>query len=143
MNFNVSQKEIIKSILIAVVFFIIFGGVTAVYENPFFQRMTPVYWFDHVFLILESILIGMFFGIESRKSCDTKKASAGGVLGFLGFACPVCNKLLLLLFGSGFLLTYFEPIRPFVGALGIILMSFAVYRKLSFKTNFKTNLTTT
>lgn len=132
------RKEIITSFFLAIAFFILFGGVTAVYENPFFQRMTPVYWFDYVFLILESVLIGLYLGVRSKKSCDSKKAGVGGVMGFLGFACPVCNKLLVLLFGSGFLLTYFEPVRPIVGTIGILIMAIAVYKKLSFKINLKT-----
>ncbi|QQR55019.1 hypothetical protein IPG41_00360 [Candidatus Peregrinibacteria bacterium] len=127
-----TNKELVKIILISAAVFLVLGAVTAVYENPFFQRMTPLYWFDYVFLGLESMLMGLFWGINAP-ACALKKAGFGGVFGFLGFACPVCNKLLLLLFGSGLLLTYFEPIRPFVGALGIVLISFAVYKKLSLK----------
>ncbi len=129
---RISNKEITKIIIISVITFLILGGVTAVYENPFFQRMTPLYWFDTIFLTLESVLTGLFLGINVP-ACAVKKAGIGGILGFLGFACPVCNKLLLFLFGSGILLTYFEPIRPLVGALGITLLGLAVYKKLSLK----------
>lgn len=129
---RISKKEITKIIIISVLSFLILGAVTAVYENSFFQRMTALYWFDYVLLILESLLIGMFLGVNAP-DCAIKKAGVGGILGFLGFACPICNKLLLLLFGSGLLLTYFEPIRPLVGALGIILLGLAVYKKLSLK----------
>ena len=132
MNLKFSNREILKIIGISITVFVIFGAVTAVYENPFFQRMPPGYWLDYVFLILESILMGLFFGLNAPV-CATKKAGVGGVLGFLGFACPICNKLLLLLFGSGLLLTYLEPIRPFLGLLGVFLMSVAVYKKLSLK----------
>lgn len=129
---RISKKEITKIIIISVLSFLILGAVTAVYENSFFQRMTALYWFDYVLLILESLLIGVFLGVNAP-DCAIKKAGVGGILGFLGFACPICNKLLLLLFGSGLLLTYFEPIRPLVGALGIILLGLAVYKKLSLK----------
>lgn len=129
---RIPNKEITKIIIISVITFLILGGVTAVYENPFFQRMTPLYWFDYIFLTVESVLTGVFLGVNTP-ACATKKAGVGGILGFLGFACPVCNKLLLFLFGSGILLTYFEPIRPLVGALGITLLGLAVYKKLSLK----------
>ncbi len=129
---TMTNKELVKIILISAAIFMILGGVTAIYENPFFQRMTPLYWFDYVFLGLESVLMGLFWGINAPV-CAVKKAGVGGVFGFLGFACPVCNKLLLFLFGSGILLTYFEPIRPYVGTLGLLLLSFAVYKKLSLK----------
>lgn len=132
MKYKFTKKEVAKVVLLTILMFTVFGAVTGVYQNPFFQRMTPLYWFDYVFLSLESVLLGLFFGVNAT-ICATKSASIGGVFGFLGFACPVCNKLLLFLLGSGFLLTYFEPIRPFVGILGVLLMGFAVYKKLSLK----------
>ena len=69
-------------------------------------------------------MVGLFFGIRTP-NCATKKAGIGGVLGFFGFSCLVCNKILLLLFGSSFLLSYFEPVRHYVGALGILLFFYA------------------
>lgn len=53
-------------------------------------------------------------------------AGVGGVLGFLGVACPVCNKILLLLFGGELLLTYFEPVRLYVAAVGTAILAVAV-----------------
>lgn len=53
-------------------------------------------------------------------------AGVGGVLGFLGVACPVCNKILLLLFGGELLLTYFEPVRLYVAAAGTAILAVAV-----------------
>ena len=50
--------------------------------------------------------------------------------GFLDFVCLVCNKFLLLLFSSTFILTYFEPVRHYVGVLGILLFSHALLQKL-------------
>lgn len=40
------------------------------------------------------------------------------MLNFLGVACPVCNKVLLLIFGWNVLMTYYEPIRIYVAAIG-------------------------
>jgi hypothetical protein len=92
--------------------------------------MTPVTGLDYLILSLESMLIGLFFGIPTPR-CASKKAGIGGVFGFLGFGCLICNKLLLLLFGSSFLLTYFEPIRYYVGAVGILIFTFALYQKIT------------
>ena len=80
-----------------------------------------------------ALLIGTYMAIKRSKHAGTC-STVGGVLGFLGIACPVCNKLLLLLFGSTLLLTYFEPIRLYVGILGIVLLAVAVYRKFGFLT---------
>ena len=76
------------------------------------------------------MLIGLFLGIPKPR-CASKKAGIGGVLGFLGFGCSICNKLLLLTLGSSFMLTYFEPIRYYVGATGILIFSFALYQKMA------------
>jgi hypothetical protein len=130
---RIKFREILQSLLIAVGVFILFGTVTALWRNPFFTRMTPVVGYEFVLLALESILMGLYFGVK-RSACAVKTSRTGSVLGFLGIACPVCNKILLLLFGAGFLLTYFEPVRLYVGLLGIGLLLFALNKKLSLPT---------
>ena len=127
---EISLNEQFISLIIAAMVFVMMGTLTALWNNPYFIRMTPVTGWDYVILSLESMLIGLFFGIR-RPRCATKKAGIGGVFGFLGFGCSICNKLLLLLFGSSFLLTYFEPIRYYVGAVGILIFTFALYQKIT------------
>ena len=127
---EISYREWFISLSIRVATFLLFGTVTALWSNPFFIRMTGVSDLDYVIISFETILIGLFFGIRAPK-CAVKKAGFGGIFGFLGFGCSLCNKLLLLLFGSSFLLTYFEPIRYYVGVTGILIFSFALFQKLS------------
>jgi len=127
---TLSKSEIILSLFIALSTFLVLGTLTALWSNPFFVRMTTTTAMDIFILLSESLLLGFFLGIKTSKVCSNKKAGFGGVLGFLGFACPVCNKLLLLLFGSGLLLTYFEPIRLYVGLIGIVILGLALYQKL-------------
>ena len=127
---EISYREWFISLSITVATFLLFGTVTALWSNPFFIRMTEASDLYYVILGFETILIGLFFGIRAPK-CAVKKAGFGGIFGFLGFGCSLCNKLLLLLFGSSFLLTYFEPIRYYVGVTGILIFSFALFQKLS------------
>ena len=108
--------------------FLLLGTITALWNNSFFIRMTEVNGWDYIILSFESLLIGLFFGIQAPH-CATKKAGIGGVLGFVGFGCSVCNKILLLLFGSSFLLSYFEPVRHYAGALGLLLFSYALIQR--------------
>ena len=129
------MKIIIYSIGFTILTFFLLSIPTAVIPNPLFTRMVPVYWYDYVYLIFDSILMGIYlgliFGRGRKKACKVeKKAMTGGIVGFLGIACPVCNKVLLLLFGATFLLTYFEPIRPFVGLLSVVILLWAVKRVL-------------
>ena len=114
--------------IIASAAFLLLGTITALWNNSFFIRMTEVNGWDYIILSFESLLIGLFFGIRSPH-CATKKAGIGGVLGFIGFICPVCNEILLLLFGSSFLLSYFGPVRHYAGALGLLLFSYALIER--------------
>ena len=108
--------------------FVVLGTVSALWENPLFIRMTPVDGFETGFLAALSVLLGVYVAIR-RPACSVKLAGSGGVLGFLGVACPVCNKVLLLLFGGELLLTYYEPLRIYVAALGVAVAALAVGRE--------------
>lgn len=47
--------------------------------------------------------------------------AAGRIVGgFLAFGCPICNAVLLALFGSSALMTYFDPLRPLLGAVSVV-----------------------
>ena len=125
---QLSLKEWLNTLIIASAAFLLLGTITALWNNSFFIRMTEVSGWDYIILSFESLLIGLFFGIQAPH-CATKKAGIGGVLGFVGFGCSVCNKILLLLFGSSFLLSYFEPVRHYAGALGLLLFSYALIQR--------------
>lgn len=113
---------------IAMVTFVVLGTVTALWENPLFIRMTPAGGLEIVLLVALSLLLGVYVAIR-RPRCSVKSAGAGSVLGFLGVACPVCNKILLFVFGSELLLTYFEPVRLYVAGVGVAIMGIATVRE--------------
>jgi len=123
-------RELAASVGFAVVGFMLVGTVTALWSNPWFVRMTPAAGFEVALLAAQCLLGGLYLGIRAP-SCGVKSAGSGSVLGMLGVACPICNKVLLAIFGSGLLLTYFEPIRLYVGLLGTGILLFALYRKLA------------
>lgn len=121
----ISARRWALGIVVALASFAALGTVTALWQNPFFVRMTPAGGWEMTFLALLSGL-GGFYAALRRSECGTRTASVGGVLGFLGIACPVCNKILLLLFGGEVLLTYFEPIRIYIAAGGSALLAAVV-----------------
>ncbi len=108
--------------------FVALGSVAALWENPLFIRMTPVSGFEIAALAMLSLLLGVYVAIR-RPFCSIKTVGAGGVLGFLGIACPVCNQILLFLFGGELLLTYYEPVRIYVAAAGVLIAALAVARE--------------
>ena len=55
----------------------------------------------------------------------------GSVFAFLGVACPVCNQILMMIFGAELLLVYFEPVRVYVAALGVVITAFFLWQNRS------------
>lgn len=104
------------------------GTVAALWENPLFMRMTPTGGFEIALLLLLSILAGVYVGLPLT-GCGKRTAGTGGVIGFLGIACPVCNKVLVLLFGGALLLEYYEPVRLYLALGGVVLLAVAIWLK--------------
>ena len=124
----VKGKTLITAVAVATGTFLALGTVTALWENPLFIRMVPAGTAEISLLAAQSILLGLYFSIP-RGSCATRQAGAGSVLAFLGVACPVCNKILLFVFGSELLLIYFEPVRVYVALAGFLITGLAVWLK--------------
>lgn len=125
------KVSISKGFLYALGFFLIFGVITRVIPNNYFIRMTPVNYLDWFFLTTTAVLLGVYFAIphKENKKCKTS-ALSGGIFGFLGFGCALCNKILLLILGVAGVLSYVEPYRPLLGSLGIIFLFTAVVMKI-------------
>ena len=124
----VKGKAFIAAVAVATGTFLLLGTVSALWENPLFIRMTPAGTAEVALLAGQSILLGLYFSIP-RGSCATRQAGAGSIMIFLGIACPVCNKILLFVFGSELLLVYFEPVRVYVALAGFLITGLAVWIK--------------
>ena len=120
------MARILKGVAVAAVSFVLLGSVATLWENPVFVRMTPAGNLEIVLLGAMSVLLGAYAAVR-RPACSIHTAGTGGVLGFLGVACPVCNKILLIIFGGELLLTYYEPVRVYVAAAGVLVVAFAVW----------------
>ena len=133
-----NKKKVVIAVLIALItsisLFLLFGIATSIIPNKLFTRMTPIGWLEYASLLTTSLLLGVYIGLTyyQRKTksmkCDAAAAS-GSISGFLTFGCSICNKLLVFLLGIIGVLTYFEPIRPIFGILGLGLLSGAIFYK--------------
>ena len=123
-------KELARGAATAIAMFAALGTLAALWDNPLFMRMTPAGGFEISLLLLQSLLAGVYVGLPISR-CGSRTAGAGAIIGFLGIACPVCNKLLVLLIGSTLLLEYFEPVRLYVALGGAVLLALAVWLKLA------------
>ncbi len=117
--------RIVRGVLFAGLSFAGMGTITAVWHNPFFTRMTPIEGWEFPYLFIFASVAGVFTAIR-QPSCSTGKAGIGSIASFLGVACPTCNKILMLIFGGEALMRWFDPIRPWVAVIGLILLGFAI-----------------
>lgn len=122
---NMFMQPWAKGTGVALLAFVTLGTVSALWNNPLFMRMTPAGGWEIGLLGALSALLGLYVVVR-RPACSDRTAGVGGVLGFIGVACPVCNKILLLLFGGELLLTYFEPVRLYVAAAGTAMLLLVV-----------------
>jgi len=115
--------------LTAAIGLVVIGLPTAIYDNPFFVRMTPVRTQDYVIWILSSVLMGLIVGcyFVARSTSGDGKILSGGLLSVLAVGCPTCNKLVVLLVGTSGALTFFAPIQLYIGVASVLLLGGTVF----------------
>ena len=110
--------------------FVLFGAVTGLIPNPIWVRMVPRTTLDYLFLVLTAGFLGLYtLQRTNSKRSDDRTATVSAVLGFLAFGCPICNALLLALFSSSALMTYFDPLRPLLGAVSVVAFAALLYAR--------------
>jgi hypothetical protein len=116
-----------------------FGLATAIIPNPIFGREIPPEPFAIVTWIASAPLMGMVAATYTvpprvapvqalgQPGAGPREGSVlGGLAGFgafLAIGCPVCNKVALLLLGTGGAMTVWAPIQPIVGAASMALLA--------------------
>lgn len=106
---------------------------TAMIPTPVFSRDVPTTVWAWPVLVVTSILAGLVAATYvARRDTDEggERASRLGMVGafttFFAVGCPVCNKLVLIALGYSGALTYFAPAQPFLAALAIVLLVWAL-----------------
>ena len=122
---SLAPYKIAPGFLVAGLGFATMGTITAIWQNPLFTRMTPIAGWELPYLLIFASLAGVFTAIR-QPTCSTKKAGIGSVASLLGIACPTCNKVLMLIFGSEALLRWFDPLRPWLASVGFVLLCLAI-----------------
>ena len=117
----------LRGTAVGLALFVVLGTVTAVWANPLFVRMTPVGPWEFGATVLTALLAGVTTALWVPR-CRLRTSGTGGIASFLGIACPTCNKVLMLIFGGPALLAWFDPVRPWLAAVGVIVMGFAALR---------------
>jgi hypothetical protein len=117
-------------VLVGVGSFVLFGVVTGLIPNPLYVRQVPRTVPDYLFLVLTSGFLGLYtLQRPTDGRTDDRAATASTVVGFLAFGCPICNAVLLALFSSSALMTYFDPLRPLLGVVSVGLFGWLLYAR--------------
>lgn len=101
---------------------------TAIIANPWFTRMTPIYANQYFFWMTTSVAAGALIASYFAGAPPSRSGGGigGGLLGYLAVGCPICNKLIVGLLGASGAMSYFAPIQPLLGALGLMLVCLAL-----------------
>lgn len=92
---------------------------TRLVANPWFSRMTPTRPQDYVFLLVSSLLLGATLAVGRHRTQSGASPLTGGVATYLAVGCPVCNKIVVMLLGTGGAMTWFAPLQPVIALVGV------------------------
>ncbi len=114
----------------------VIGLPTVLIPNPVFGRDVPPTWWAWPVLAVTAVLAGLLGATYVRlpaaeRTTAAKAGLAGGILSYLAVGCPVCNKLALLALGYTGALRWFAPIQPWLAAAGMLLLGYALHRRLN------------
>ncbi|WP_302081640.1 hypothetical protein [Salinibaculum rarum] len=124
------SRRVAKAAGVSVGAFALFGIITGLVPNSIYTRMVPRTGLDYLFLGLTAVFLGAYtYQRTNARGRDDTTVTAGAVLGFLAFGCPVCNSILLALFSSSALMTYLDPVRPLLGAVSVLLFAGLLYAR--------------
>lgn len=126
---SLPQPRLLRSVGVSAVVFVLFGAVTGLLPNPIYVRMVDRTPADYLFLVATAAFAGAFIYQRSlaEEPIGDRFAAGGIVGGFLAFGCPICNAVLLALFSSSALMTYFEPLRPILGVVSVVFFAGLLY----------------
>ena len=139
--FTWPRKRWLVAIGASLATFAVMGLPTDVVPNPVFGRVVPVTDWSLRVLIVSSVLSGLLIATyiktetiktETRLSegKSLKIGGVGGLLAFFAIGCPVCNKVALLALGYSGALQYFAPIQPYFATASILLLGYALRKRL-------------
>jgi hypothetical protein len=104
------------------------GVPTDLVPTDLYRRMTPVTWWNYPIWALTAVLAGLVVATYVRDGDaapvrgDGGRGLLGGLASFFAVGCAICNKLVVAMLGVGGALSYFAPIQPVLGILGIALL---------------------
>jgi hypothetical protein len=129
----------VAALLGAVLTVVVVGVPTVLIPNPVFAREVPPTWWAWPALLVTAALSGLLLATyvrvgpapEPTVERTSRAGATGAFLAYLAVGCPVCNKLALIALGYTGALQWFAPVQPVLAVAGIVLLAYAVRRRLA------------
>lgn len=111
---------------------------TDLINTPFFAREVPPTPWSWPVLAVSAVLAGLVTatyvaypnGAAPRRA-ESRLGMAGWFVTFFAVGCPVCNKIVLLALGSSGAMQFFEPVQPYLAAVSIVMLGWALYARVT------------
>lgn len=124
-----APRRWVVAIATAVLAALVIGVPTGVVSTSFYTRMTPVTWWDYPVWAISALLIGLIAATYVRVDGSapagpdrSRRTVAATLLSTFAVGCPICNKLVVAVIGVEGALSYWAPLQPVLGVLGIALL---------------------
>lgn len=119
-----TRKAATKGALVAVGFLGATAIVTGLVPTPVFHRYVPRSGFDVLFLLLTTVLLGVYATQRcTRVDCARSvPAYLGGLGGVFAVSCPYCFPGILSVVGAPAVAAYLVPVRPVVGVTSVAVL---------------------
>ncbi|MDO5670627.1 MAG: hypothetical protein Q4G50_11595 [Corynebacterium sp.] len=112
---------------------LLIGIPSDIIPNPLFGREVPVRWWEYPVLGATALLTGAWFSIgQPVEPVVTDKPERSWVMSVSVFAvwfavaCPVCNKLILLVLGTSGAMGLWAPAQPYLAVISLVALTASV-----------------
>jgi len=125
-------RRILLGVGVGLFTFVLIAVPTELVENPLFQRMTPVEWWNWPVAVISAVLVAILVALPKPATCRpaTRAGVVGGALAYLAVGCPTCNHLVVLAIGASGALQWFAPLQPILALAGIVVLVIAILHRL-------------
>ena len=143
-----SLRRWLAALVATVITVLVMALPAALIPNPVFGREIPPTPWAWPVLLITAALSGLLFAtyirqpieqahrsggtrpdVTSRPTVD-RRGALGALLTFFAIGCPVCNKIALVALGYSGALQWFAPLQPWLAAVAVVLLAWALARRL-------------
>ena len=126
---------LVPGLLAALGTVLLIGIPSDIIPNPIFGREVPVRWWEYPVLGATALLTGAWFSIGKVHDHPEDKPERSALMSVSVFAawfavaCPVCNKLILLVLGTSGAMGLWAPAQPYLAVISLVALTASVVWK--------------